>query len=159
MSSCTRHSPNALPWVTLLASLAAIAVGGCLRPQSWEKDRERIIALLTEQDAAWNAGDLEAFMDPYWKSPDLTFSAGGKVTRGWQPTMDRYRGRYPNREAMGRLTFSELELTPLGRDAALVLGRWNLDRAEPIQGNFTLVLRREKGRWVIIHDHTSSDSP
>jgi beta-aspartyl-peptidase (threonine type) len=108
------------------------------------------------QQDAWNGGDVRAFMDHYWKSGDLTFSSGGKTTRGWQATLNRYRERYPTRDKMGRLTLSGLEITPLGDAAALVLGQWKLDRqSEPVQGNFTLVLRRLDGRWVIVHDHTS----
>jgi ketosteroid isomerase-like protein len=57
---------------------------------------------------------------------------------------------------MGRLTLSGLEITPLGDTAALTLGQWKLDRqSEPVSGNFTLVLRKIDGQWVIIHDHTS----
>ncbi len=98
-------------------------------------------------------------MDAYDRSPRLTFSSAGRVTRGWEPTLDGYRRRYPTREAMGRLTFSDLEITELGQTAALVLGQWDLDRGEPVDGVFTLVLRREAGRWVIIHDHTSRTPP
>jgi len=94
-------------------------------------------------------------MDAYEHSPDLTFSSGGRVTRGWRPTLESYHKRYPTREAMGRLTFSDLEITELGPDAALVLGRWNLDRGVPVGGTFSLVLCRRNGQWVIIHDHTS----
>ena len=56
---------------------------------------------------------------------------------------------------MGHLTFSELEPRKLGDAAALVLGRWDLDRGDPVGGVFTLVFRRESRRWVILHDHTS----
>jgi beta-aspartyl-peptidase (threonine type) len=57
---------------------------------------------------------------------------------------------------MGHVTFSDFEITPLGDSAALVLGEWKLDRAsEPVAGNFTLVVRKIDGRWVIVHDHTS----
>ena len=98
-------------------------------------------------------------MQPYDRSSDLTFSSGGKVTRGWQSTLDGYRKRYPTREDMGRLTFGDLEITELGDQAALVLGRWRLDRQEPIGGTFTLVFKKKSGRWRIIHDHTSRDAP
>jgi beta-aspartyl-peptidase (threonine type) len=86
----------------------------------------------------------------------VTFSSGGQITRGWTATRDRYRERYPTKEAMGRTTFSDLEITPLGDSAAMVLGNWKLEReADPIGGNFTLVMQKIDGRWVIIHDHTS----
>ena len=95
-------------------------------------------------------------MEHYWKSDDLTFSSGGKTTRGWNATLDRYREQYPTREKMGRVGFSGLEITPLGDSAALVLGEWKLDReSEPLSGNFSIVFRKLDGRWVVVHDHTS----
>ncbi len=115
-------------------------------------------SLLERQVEAWNRGDLEAFMETYWNSPELTFSGGGQTTRGWQATLDRYRERYGSREAMGTLRFADFEMQLLGDSAALVLGTWHLrnDRGEP-HGNFSLVLRKmEEGQWVIIHDHSST---
>ena len=111
--------------------------------------------MLASQADAWNRGDIDGFMAYYWKSPNLTFSSGGTVHQGWQATIDRYRLRYPNRAAMGTLAFDLDQVRPLGPDAALALGRWHLDRVEPIDGNFSLVLQRIDGAWVIIHDHTS----
>jgi beta-aspartyl-peptidase (threonine type) len=118
--------------------------------------RATLESIFRAQQDAWNHGDIDAFMEHYWKSDDLTFSSDGKTTRGWRATLDRYRERYPTREKMGRVTLSGFEITPLGDSAALVLGQWKLDRAsEPIAGNFTLVLRKIDGRWLIVHDHTS----
>jgi beta-aspartyl-peptidase (threonine type) len=118
--------------------------------------RTAVESVIREQETAWNAGDIDAFVDYYWRDDNLTFSSGGKTTRGWTATRDRYRERYPTREKMGRVKFSNLEFTPLGDAAAMVLGEWNLDRdEEPIGGNFTLVFRKVDDRWLIIHDHTS----
>jgi ketosteroid isomerase-like protein len=111
--------------------------------------------ILTKQAAAWNRGDIDGFMEHYWKSDDLTFSSGGKTTRGWQTTKDNYKLRYPTRERMGKLTFDQLEVFPLGDTAALLLGHWHLDRTNPVGGNFSLVFRKIDGAWVIVHDHTS----
>lgn len=113
--------------------------------------------ILGRQADDWNRGDVESFMQAYWKSPDLTFSSGGRITRGWQNTLDHYYERYPNQKEMGHLDFSFLEITPIGFDAALVLGRWHLDRDKPVGGVFSLVFRKMQGRWVIVHDHTSVD--
>jgi beta-aspartyl-peptidase (threonine type) len=118
--------------------------------------RGAVEGVLRAQQEAWNGGDVRAFMEHYWKSDDLTFSSGGKTARGWKATLAGYLERYPTREKMGRLTLSGLEITPLGDAAALVLGQWKVERqSEPVGGNFTLVLRRIDGRWVIVHDHTS----
>lgn len=139
--------------LALAACTGLAACNGCTGGQT-----ARITSLLTRQAEAWNRGDLPAFMEPYWHSPDLTFSSGGKVTRGWQATYDRYLAKYPTREDMGVLTFSDLEVREVGPRAALVLGRWRLQREEPVGGNFSLVLRRYGNRWMIIHDHTSADA-
>jgi beta-aspartyl-peptidase (threonine type) len=112
--------------------------------------------VLQQQQQAWNAGDIDRFMEFYWKSDNLTFSSRGKVTRSWQNVLESYKRRYSSRQQMGELVFDALEITPLGADAALVLGNWTV-RREPdaIGGNFTLVLRRLEGKWLIVHDHTS----
>jgi ketosteroid isomerase-like protein len=112
---------------------------------------------LADQCNAWNRGDIHAFMQTYWNSPELTFSSGGTTERGWQQTKDRYLKRYPDTQAMGKLRFSDLETTELSRESALMLGRWQLDKEEPAGGNFTLVWRRFGQDWKIVHDHTSAN--
>jgi ketosteroid isomerase-like protein len=110
---------------------------------------------MTAQSAAWNRGDIEGFMRGYWNSEKLVF-VGSRVTRGWQPTLDNYKRSYPTREAMGTLTFSELEVTVLSKDAAVVLGSWALQRAnDNPKGKFTLIFRKFKDGWRIVHDHTT----
>ncbi len=143
------------------AEAAAAAVRGAARGQEPTADQQGAIraaveSVLRAQEDAWNRGDVDAFASGYWKSPDVTFSSGGKTTRGWEETVRGYRERYPTRKKMGRLSFGSLEITPLGDEAALVLGEWKLEReSEPVSGNFSLVFRKIDGRWVIVHDHTS----
>ncbi|MDZ4783290.1 MAG: DUF4440 domain-containing protein [Planctomycetia bacterium] len=121
-----------------------------------EAVRAAVETVLRTQEQAWNDGNLDGFMEHYWKSDALTFSSGGETTRGWTATLNRYQARYPTRETMGRLTLSEFEITPLGDSAALVLGGWQVARdSEPLAGNFSLVTRKIDGRWVVVHDHTS----
>jgi uncharacterized protein (TIGR02246 family) len=111
--------------------------------------------VMDDQAEAWNRGDLEGFMQGYWNSPKLVF-VGSEVTRGWQPTLDRYKRSYSTREKMGTLTFSDLEITVLSKDAAVVLGSWSLARAaDNPHGKFTLTFRKFKEGWRIIMDHTS----
>lgn len=118
-----------------------------------------LTAIMNKQAADWNNGNVDEFMKAYWNSEDLTFSGGGKIVRGWKATRERYLKSYPDRETMGKLTFSDLELFPLGDSAALMLGRFHLDRKNPADGGFSLVWRKIDGTWLIIHDHTSSDAP
>ncbi|MFN3213446.1 MAG: YybH family protein [Henriciella sp.] len=120
-------------------------------------DETAIIDVLTRQQAAWNAGDIDAFMQDYWQSPDLRFASGGTVTRGWQETRDRYHTNYSNRALMGELTFSGLEVNMLSDDAAVVHGGWALARGDDNpSGLFTLVFRDMDGGWKIVSDTTTS---
>jgi uncharacterized protein (TIGR02246 family) len=120
----------------------------------------QIRALLDAQVAAWNAGKLEEFMDGYWRSPDLTFFSGGRKLAGWDATIERYRKTYQaeGRE-MGKLVFSDLDIQPLGPNAAVVRGRWGLTMSDGQKpgGLYTLVFRRFNQGWKIVHDHTSSN--
>lgn len=124
-------------------------------PKPAETARQKIEKLLNRQVDDWNAGDIEGFMTPYWRSEDLTFASGGEVTRGWDATIRRYKSRYSTREQMGKLEFSQLEFRSLGVESMQVLGAWKLTRDEPIDGRFSLTFRRLRDGWKIVHDHTS----
>ncbi|HUI41952.1 MAG TPA: nuclear transport factor 2 family protein [Terriglobia bacterium] len=115
-----------------------------------------IRALLRQQVADWNRGDVTAFMQGYWNSPNTEFVSSNGISRGWQTVLDRYRKAYPDRAAMGHLTFSGLEITLLGPKAALAVGHWQLQRNSGAPGGvFTLVFRKFPEGWRIINDHTS----
>src|SRR6267143_5413971 len=121
-----------------------------------DADTKAINDVLGAQQAAWNRGDVDAFLVGYWRSPELTFSGSSGVARGWDGGRTRYKKNYPDEAAMGELDFSELEFRFWGPDAALVLGRWHLKREkDDVGGVFTLVWRRFPDGWKIIHDHTS----
>jgi ketosteroid isomerase-like protein len=126
-------------------------------PASVSSATREITALLDAQAAAWNRGDLKTFMQAYAQTDELRFASGGTVTYGWQPTLERYQQRYPDKAAMGTLAFSDLVVTELASDAALVFGRWQLARAaDTPHGLFTLTLKKSAAGWRIIFDHTSS---
>ena len=112
--------------------------------------------VMDDQSAAWNRGDIDGFMAGYWKSEKLTFISGTDVTRGWQPTLDRYKKTYDSRAKMGVLKFSDLEFTVISKDAAVVLGNWALAREKDNpHGKFTLTFRKFREGWRIVMDHTS----
>ncbi|MGI8956571.1 MAG: YybH family protein [Chthoniobacterales bacterium] len=132
---------------------------GLLAPDFARADADpatAIRALLDEQSAAWNHGEIDGFMTGYARSPETTFVSGDEVTHGWQTVRDRYAKKYDSREKMGRLTFSGLTIMPLCEDAAMVLGSWSLQRKEDqTHGKFTLLLRKLPEGWRIVLDHTS----
>ncbi len=120
---------------------------------------EGIKHVLLSQVEAWNHGKLENFMQGYWHSPDLTFFSGATETRGWEPTLARYRQRYQAEgKEMGKLEFQKLNIDLLSRRSAVVTGEWHLTMSDGKQphGLFTLVFKRLPAGWRIVHDHTSA---
>lgn len=124
-------------------------------------DRDTIEGLLADQAAAWNRGDLDGFLRAYEPSEDLIFTSGGAVRRGFAATRERYQARYgASAESMGRLAFEILGVRSLGRNGAVVLGRWRLTETPSAgAGVFTLAFARTHAGWRIVHDHTSADTP
>jgi len=123
----------------------------------WAADAAaEIRAVMNAQVAAWNRGDIDGFMEGYARSNATEFVSGDKITRGWQTVRDRYLKKYDSREKMGTLTFSDIKITPLSSETAIVLGRWQLARkSDKPHGVFTLLFRRTLAGWRIVHDHTS----
>lgn len=137
--------------LTLLAPLLLFATA-CTTPGV---ERAEIQAVLDTQREAWNRGDLEAFMATYEHSDELSFLGSSGLTKGWDATLANYRRGYPDAASRGRLEFELLEARPLGTDRALVVGRYHLERSEPADGFFTLVIERGPGGLRIVHDHSS----
>jgi ketosteroid isomerase-like protein len=141
--------------ITAILLLAVCTSTGRAETRRTTPNQEAILTVIRAQEDAWNRGDLEGFMQGYWKSSQTTFSGANGTLRGWQAVHDRYVRQYGNRELMGHLNFSGLEVTLLGSGAALVIGQWKLQRSQPMGGIFSLVFRKINGKWRIIHDHTS----
>lgn len=149
--------------VVLCLGATALASGQeerAAKPSKREaKEIAAIRAVLDAQVAAWNRGDIEGFMDGYWRSGETVFVSGDTVTHGWQTVLDRYKKGYDTRDKMGTLAFSDLEVKLISKDAAVATGRWQLTRTgDTPHGRFTLIFRHTEQGWRIVHDHTSSAS-
>ena len=148
---------NFMKILFLLLLTCTLAVNITAQSESQKrKAAAEIRKVMDVQAEAWNRGDVDGFMQGYWQSEKLTFISGTDVTRGWQPTLDRYKKSYNSRAKMGVLTFSDLEINVLSKDAAIVLGSWSLKREKDNpHGKFTLTFRKLKEGWRIVMDHTS----
>lgn len=141
----------------LLIAAACASVPAGLSAERQAAETAAITALLDAQDVAWNAGDIDGFMQGYWVSPDLRFASGGNVTRGFDQTLARYKTTYASRALMGTLQTTENEVVLLSPDAAVVHGRWQLERdGDAPSGLYTLILRKMDGAWRIVSDTTTS---
>jgi uncharacterized protein (TIGR02246 family) len=141
--------------------LVLVLFAACAARTFEPADDRAIRGVLAAQERAWNRGDLDGFMAGYARSGELVFTSGGKIRRGWQDTLDKYRAKYgSDRATMGHLAFELLAVQPLGADGAIVLGRWTLtDTPAAGAGVFSLALMRTRDGWRVIHDHTSIDAP
>ena len=123
------------------------------------KDITTVKSILNRQQSDWNKGDIDAFMNGYWESDNLKFVGATGITYGYEATLKNYHKRYPDRAAMGQLTFGIKSVEKLSRKVIMLVGTWDLNRTSgPIGGYFTLMWKKIKGKWVIISDHTSARS-
>lgn len=119
--------------------------------------KDDILEVLMTQQNAWNDGDIEGYMRGYFKSDSLRFASGGNVSYGWETTLERYAAGYPDKNSMGQLIFSEIDISIISENSALVFGKWELVRVlDHPCGLFTLLLKKTPEGWRIVHDHTSS---
>ena len=119
-------------------------------------DEIAIRKILDEQTQAWNRGDLENFMQGYWKNDSLMFIGKSGINWGWKGTMARYKKGYPNTAAMGKLTFDILVVKKLSAEYYYVVGKWMLVRSiGDLSGYYNLLFKKISGMWVIVADHSS----
>ena len=138
--------------ISVLFFLVMITTAFTLKAQ----DKQAILKVMSTQQAAWNHGDIDGFMQGYWKSDSLLFVGKSAPTHGWQATLDNYKKSYPDKAAMGILTFDIMKVDVLDATNAFILGGWKLKREKDTPGGyFTLWFRKMNGEWKIVVDHTS----
>lgn len=118
---------------------------------------EEIIKTMRAQEEAWNEGDVEGFMQAYWKSDSLLFIGSSGPQYGWQTTLDKYKKSYPDQSAMGTLSFSNIQFQLIENETAHLSGKWQLDRAsDTLKGYYSLLWRKIEEEWKVVYDHSSS---
>ncbi|MEM6842442.1 MAG: nuclear transport factor 2 family protein [Bacteroidota bacterium] len=146
----------------MILRLVTVLLSGTTLACSFDTEKagsEAIRAVMDQQVGCWNQGDIACFMESYWQSDSLMFISSNGIIYGFDNTYQRYQTRYPDRAAMGQLTFNIINLDYLAPDAYHMVGQWTLDRnSGEIGGHFTLLFRKINGQWVIVRDHTSSSS-
>ena len=123
---------------------------------SQTKDEKEVRNVLATQNAAWNRGDVDAFMVGYWENDSLMFIGKSGVTYGYKNTLSNYKKNYPDTTTMGKLTFTLIKVKRLSPEYFHVTGKYYLTRTiGDASGHFTLLFRKINGKWVIISDHSS----
>ncbi|PJB14808.1 MAG: DUF4440 domain-containing protein [Flavobacteriales bacterium CG_4_9_14_3_um_filter_32_8] len=120
-----------------------------------KNNEQEILAVMNQQEADWNNGNIDAFMQGYWQSDSLMFIGKNGIKYGWQTTLDNYKKSYPDKATMGKLEFNVVKLEVSG-ETAYMLGKWSLIREnDNPNGYFTLYWKKINKKWVIVIDHTS----
>ena len=146
--------------IWLVSGTLCLASAFCFAQGSPAGEKDAIVAMLTRQAADWNRGDLNAFATGYKRSPDILFM-GKTIRHGYDQMLAGYRKSFPNRAAMGKLTFSDLEVQPLDDHFATVTGRFHLERTAAGGGDaggyYLLVVEKTPAGWKIVRDDTTDD--
>ena len=136
----------------LLQTAAILSAQTSLNPA----DSVAVVTAMARQETAWNRGDIDEFMETYWKSDNLQFIGANGPTYGWQQTLDNYKRRYPDREAMGKLSFDILTIDQRSPTVISLVGKFHLERTiGNLEGYFLLLWQKFDGKWLIVADHTS----
>ncbi|MEM6967696.1 MAG: DUF4440 domain-containing protein [Bacteroidota bacterium] len=151
-------SPHYVLSIKKIVVSLCLALFVCNATFSQNKDFKKVEQLMQAQSDCWNAGDIDGFMETYWKSDALQFIGSSGVTYGWTNTLEGYKKRYPSKDAMGHLTFDIINMDKRSRKVISVVGKWHLKRGgnfKDLEGHFLLILKKMKGKWIIVADHSS----
>jgi uncharacterized protein (TIGR02246 family) len=148
--------------LAIFMATAGVTSGGAQSPKdqlsTMSQQQLDVTKVLLKQERAWNRGDIDAFAEGYKNSPDTLF-INSQIQRGYASMVEAYKRNYPTKEAMGELTFSDLEVHPIDDNVAVCIGRFRLDRSKKNGGNaqglFSLVLEKTEQGWKIVVDHTT----
>ncbi len=145
--------------LSLLPVILLLAAGCNTSPKvasDARADEEAIRAVFSAEQIAWNNGNMEQFMEGFWKSDSLQFLSARGINHGWQETLDGYKKRYADIAAMGTLSFDILQVTRLAPGVYVVMGRYHLIRSiGNLDGVFTAILKKIDGKWVTVYDHSA----
>jgi hypothetical protein len=123
-----------------------------------EADTQQVYDILLKMLDRWNAHDIEGHMDVYWKSPELLVVIDSEEFNGWQQLHDSYVNGYPDRNAMGFIQPTRIQVKLLKADLALALTWWSVSfpsSKQKVVGNTTTNLQKFDDGWKIVASHTS----
>lgn len=128
---------------------------GCANNR-FEQNKKAIIAVMDSQAKCWSNGNIDGFMEGYWKSDSLRFLGRRGLTKGWQTTLNNYKKSYPDKKAMGILKFKQISFEQLSEKNMFVVGKWALEREkDTLSGYYSLLWQEIDGKWKVVFDHTN----
>jgi ketosteroid isomerase-like protein len=133
-----------------------VLIFGVLPGHAQPNNETAIRNMLAAQVTQWNKGNIAGYMKGYWENDSLLFIGKNGPTYGFNATLQRYRKSYPDAEHMGQLTSTIVNIKELSPQYYFVVGKWHLQRkADELEGSYTLLIKKIKGHWMIVADHSS----
>jgi uncharacterized protein (TIGR02246 family) len=143
-------------WMALVVlAVCTVPVAAQDKDQLFTATRQQldVTKVLLAQESAWNAGDLDGYVSHYKDAPD-TQAILGSAAHGLDTIRNAFRQNFPNREVMGHLENSEVEVRALGDNFTLVTGRYQLTRSKKgggdATGTFTEIFEKTTAGWQVI---------
>ena len=117
-----------------------------------------VVKIILAQQAAWNKGDLDGYLSRYKDAPD-TQAVLANLVRGIDNIRAAYRQNFPNKDSMGEIEDSDIEVKVLGDDYALATGKYHLNRPKksggPVEGSFMELFEKTPAGWQIIFSQST----
>lgn len=117
-----------------------------------------VVKIVLAQRDAWNKGDLDGYLSHYKNAQD-TQAVLATLVRGVDNIRAAYRANFPNKESMGTIEDSEVEVRALGDNFALATGKYHLTRSRKgggdVEGTFTELFEKSAAGWQIIFSQST----
>ena len=112
-----------------------------------------VTKIVIAQENAWNKGDLDGYLSHFKDAKNTEAVLNGPVM-GLENIRTAYQHSFPNRDSMGQLEQSEVEVRELGADFALATGKYRLSRSKKAggdaQGTFTEIFEKTAEGWKLV---------
>ena len=120
-------------------------------------DEDKIRRSFDRQAHCWNSHDIECYMKAYANEETIQTISNNGIAYKTENILSDYKKRFLN-EKMGQLFFDNLNLKRLSDNLYFVSGHFNIKnsgRNNPLQGWFSVNMKRIQGNWFILTNHTS----
>ena len=117
-----------------------------------------VVKVILAQQNAWNNGDLDGYLSHYKDAPD-TQAVLANLVRGIDAIRGAYKQNFPNKESMGTIEDTDIDVRALGDNYALATGKYHLNRSKKsggaIDGSFMELFEKTPKGWQIIFSQST----
>ena len=122
---------------------------------SQSKDEKAIMKVMQKEIEYWNSGNIEGYVSLYAPVDSVRMIYTQGATYGRDSILAFYKKYWP-KERMGQLSFDGVRLERISNDYYFNSGFFHvkLPDGRMINGRFSGLMRKIKGKWYIYTDHS-----